>query len=742
MKNSKAIKIFVNMLLLLSTVLLCACSEEIPYKNAKNYNRFQKQTVELTPSAKDVHDMELLCANESQMIYMEWLLIEKEGTYDYNTRFYLYDYNTGKSRPIELEGLIQGATLYYACFYDENALVVSDRTRHTIYLYDENLHLIEKKELQDIKFPDGNNYLEESNIESLYCDDHYIYFTSYGSLYILDMELNGVYADERTGGGFTILPNKYKNTIFEFWGKFYTFDPNKKAIIPQKGYERLKDWDFGRIYEGDATYDCYFFDDNNTLSDTVWDNGLFGLKDGKIYQIFGFDEMDISTIRVCYGCGISDGEKGYRLICLSSDGKRLQIIHLTPSKKAMNYAADNGKKQVDFGCMYLSGQMQNVINDFNADSTEYKINIVNYLSKYDNYDEALLHFNMDILDGNKLDMICLYGLDPDTLMEKGLLQDLNEYFLSSKVVTKDDFTEAFLEIVTDETGKIYYLYPSYMITGFVSEDTIDFSDLTEKINLLKEDKLYFGECNSRMLLSNILRYSGKRYVDVENGEVHFKEKDFQSLLQLIKAQKSVSVEDVEANTMFCKGEAHAIQAEILNPYWYFYYEKIFGKNFHVTTPGYDGAVLWEQYNTLGVISSSKDKEGAYALFEYLFSPNVYSANFSYDGFPVLKTCWDNWETKILATEKYIDAYGQYHIPQNRTLGYAEGQCIIEVGSISESAVKQMREVTENAVYIEPLSYEYINIITEEADAYFMDQKSLEDTCDIIEQRMKMALAEQ
>ncbi len=280
---------------------------------------------------------------------------------------------------------------------------------------------------------------------------------------------------------------------------------------------------------------------------------------------------------------------------------------------------------------------------------------------------------------------------------------------------------------------------SYILSGMSSKEKIDFDDMEYMENLLGRDMVFNGlDCYS--ILHECLKYSGDKYIDLENGKSHVKEKPFRSRLQLLKKQKNLGIPATDSKSKYCSGEAISVDVQLLYPLVYLYYEELLGEGYQVSMSGTDGFVVDPNSTVLAMGKQDNRKEGVYDFLDFIYSPSVYERYFCYDGFPVLESGWDYWKA-ILTKDSFYDSAGQLVRAYDFEMGSNENKRIIKTGTYSLEQYEKMRMNINNAEYLKPLPQKYVDIVMEEAKMYFEGGKALDDTLDIIENKIYMCLEE-
>ena len=174
---------------------------------------------------------------------------------------------------------------------------------------------------------------------------------------------------------------------------------------------------------------------------------------------------------------------------------------------------------------------------------------------------------------------------------------------------------------------------------------------------------------------------------------------------------------------------------IMFPYYYQMYGYIFGDGMkNVVNNG--KPVLCPGPVNLAVCSKSDKKDGVYEFLNFVFDD---SNHYLITDFPALKINEEDWKDRLTATKNYINRYGNSVTVQNFQMNVGEFFC--EIPSLTEDEYASYEEFIHSAEYIEPMPDKYLDIIMEEADLYFTDKKSLDDTMKSIENRVNNALNE-
>ncbi len=717
---------------------LCACGG-VNIKADKDYNKYLKEEFCIEGN-DDVVKLDFLNLNDKEIIYQEYTRSTKNNN-EFIITFFIYDLDKGEKRKINIDSSI-GEIVHNASMIEEGNILLWG-WNDEIFIVDSEGKIMHQNSINSVlnEIMPEKDFGSTVSIYDIYAENDYIYIDVIADqeyLCILDYNLQGKLVEKGEWLFFTSrsdVPQLYNWT----GNQMYTYDVNKNVLNKNGIKLDSEEYVSANILPGDSYYDYYYYNFSRTYSPSESFYNLIGVKDQKMYKVFDFNNMNIKQEKVCINGIHEDGQGGFWIVSQPKEKKSIEILHLIEDNQVHDYTVTDERKSVVIGGIYFPSIMEYLVYDFNEESTDYRIELLNYAEKYGDYNDALTHFNIDILNGNVLDGISLYGLDIENLKDKGVLENLNTYFERDEV-DKDRFTKFFIDNITDKEGRINYIYPSYIVSGYGYSEVIDFDDLTRYQQLIERNKLFFGG-NREEILIHLLRYSGNKYIDIESKEIHIDTLSFKSLLKLLEKETNTTVSDVEPTIIYNRGEAETIEAKILYPTWYFYYEMLMGEDVKFSLPGTDGPIVDAMTFLLGVDARSDQKEGMYQFIDYMYSPAIYYNWFMYEGFPVMEFAWEEWKKILTSDEDYINCFGDLCIVADMKIGFREAQRIINKGEVTEEQFDEMRSVIESSTWVEPLPDKYIDIILEEANAYFAGQKELVETCRILEERLRNALDE-
>lgn len=715
-------------MILVLCLCLVGCSNKEVFK-AENYNCYNKSEVDIT-SMVGCPVFYQVAADKSRIIYQ--IVDVRDNGAERKAKLYSYDINKKEFTALELEKADElEQNFLYGCINNEGKLFIN--LENEILVYDKNFKFEKAVLLEESDFY-GKNLL------NFQCDDKYLYLTN-TSMQLLVLDYNMEVVLQEQNGVFSLCPNNSKQClILGVSGEtmsFYSIDGELKELVEIQGsafeQEEFDSMIGCTIIQGDSNYDFYYYD-NSLVAEEVT---LTGVKGGEFFKIFNFTQLGIYPNEV-YEVA-SDNQEGFVIVTSSTDsvnGTVCKMLTLEPVDKQMAEDEEGEKIEVHFAGVNISNEFEKAVFDFNASSDTYRITYKDYAAQEDDTENARKSLNLDIMKKDEIDGILFNGLRKSELSQKGILADLNGYLEASEVVSKESFETCAINAMTEEDGAIYSIYPEFTIWTIMSkeEDLTALGDYEEGLN---QGKAIFAQEDSISSLYGLLVYSGDTFLkkDAFVGE------EFKELLRLLKAQKDAHIvsEEDYGQMLIMEDRAVFLDEEISFTYTYMFYEKLFGDTLTCTNYGIHKPVLQPWMTEIGVMEDSEKKEGIYAFLDYMFTEENYVRYFGDVHFPVLKSIYEDRIKEMTAMEEYVDRFGNVVTPRDFEYGINDIEVVL--GRMTEEQEQGLNKLLADAVYVEPMKEEYLEIVAEEAEYYFDGKKSVDEVCRNIQNRMSNAISE-
>lgn len=411
-----------------------------------------------------------------------------------------------------------------------------------------------------------------------------------------------------------------------------------------------------------------------------------------------------------------------------------------PVTQTANDALDaNAENVITLGVITrYNDEIMKMTTRFNEEQTQYKVKVVQY-----GYDD----FIMDIMRKQGPDIFSMYDLAVDILAQKGILEDLTPYFVSSDVVNQEDILGSVWEAGTIG-GKMVRLIPYFDFEGILVEKgytnnggwTVeDYFALAQKY---PEGMINKDIADPANLFLNDLRATPELYIDWEAGTCSFDSSEFIELLEELKKYSKKTYDISPSGTpaeRLHKKEYLTWRVQVYtldNMGEYLHLKTMLGDEFELA--GYPG-VSDEPYYcmmyefALGMNSFSSKKEGIWAFFEYLFSKPI-QEEFAKGNFPARMDVLN----QTLHDAMHFELNGRRYFSYNSfTQEMEEGRL-----DFTEEDRQDILEMLDQVKRPDVMgSGDITYIILDELKLFFDGSKSAKDTAAIIQNRVQLYLDE-
>lgn len=479
------------------------------------------------------------------------------------------------------------------------------------------------------------------------------------------------------------------------------------------------------LMNGDEDYDFYYSDDN----------GVYGFTIAKKESIKLMDYV-ASDIPTDHTYGMIPISKDLIIAGIWNEEVNTQLIQYT--KVDPSEVVD--KTTIVFGGMYIDDDIKSAAIDFNQQSDRYRIEFKDYSDDED----PMMKMNTDMVAGNIPDILFIRPVFINQYVSKGILEDLIPYFDKDPELNTSDIIPALLEAMKID-GKLYYIAPDFGVNSMVgSADLVGtksgwtFDEFKALLKEQGEDVWPFSSNNKSWMLNDLLAGGMTDFVDWKTGECRFDSQDFRDILEICNSGTNEEPDNEnltsfpvliqQGKALFHRGDIRLDEIQV--------YEKMYGGD--VTFIGYpnekkEGSSFFIS-TPIGISAKSEVKEGAWEFIR-TFMTKEYQANVKRSwATPTRQDCFDMMIEAHMATKGYTDEFGQEIEPIDELHNYGDGWEVM-VGPSTQKEVDLYVELINNTKRVDAYDYKIMGIIDEETKAYFMGDKSLEDTVDIIQNRV-------
>jgi len=691
----------------------------------------------------------------------------------------------------------------YTYRYNPPADLAADDSMYNYYEQGENktglLHLdADGKELKRIEFnqtdENGNSFYVSNffvdNSGNVYLSDWqnvYIYDQDGNKKTTVDLSENGGELCELKAGVVGVCYYKNDEAKPEESGRvFQEIDPATGKLtgdtvkIPDSAYN---------FFPGDDVYDIYY-DYNGNIYGYKFDTDT---KD----KVIDWIECDINSNNLNSYSILPDG----RVIAFENsydDGMEKNTMQLIVMTR-VDAASVVNKTVLTFACMYLDWNMRDAIVKFNRASNTHRIVVRDY-SEYntdDDYTAGIQKLNTEMLSGKLPDMIDIntYSMPIEQYAAKGFLTDLYELIDADADLSREDFVQPVLKALESADGKLYQLPQTFAVDTAIAldkvvgeYDTWNLAAVKDAMTKLQDGATVFDVyCTKSDILSTCISRNIDAFVDWENGAAHFDSDEFKALLEFANSfPDTYDWENADEEDQDSAQNRMNAGKQLMSSFYVSSLEDILyqltgynGKVKFVGYPSEDGTSnhAFQIDGAIAISSTCADKTAAWNFMKQ-FLNEEYQSSYNIWSFPINQAAFDAKLKEMMTEEYQTDDNGNvmkddngnpiripkvtYYTDGNGTMtGYSTGNGGVAVMQASADGSVEMGENGEVNVYAmtqeqadEILGlinattavYGYdesiLNIISDEAAAYFAGEKSLDDTANMIQSRVNLYVAEQ
>lgn len=419
------------------------------------------------------------------------------------------------------------------------------------------------------------------------------------------------------------------------------------------------------------------------------------------------------------------------------------------------------KQQIVIGTLYNGSSLQSAAVQFNKSSDTYHITIRQYMD-YDNwsetsYSDAITRMNNDITSNNCPDLIDLSTLNISQFVSKGVFEDMGPYLDKSAVLDRDNMIESVMDAYTFD-GMLVAIPDGFSLRtiigsaaqvgtekGWTLEEMIAFSNEHPNVEL-------FDRESKASVLNSCLEYNMGTFVNWSDGTCNFDSQEFKDLLEFVA--HFPNPDDINWDNNISEPE-RIQKGEVLltNAYIYdleqmqLYIEMFQGDITAIGYPNADGSsgCILNVDSCYGIAAKSGVKDGAWAFIEsYLTRENT---NYRF-GFPNNQEELDRMVEEAITIKYITDENGDYILDENGdpiqeggSHGVGYGNWFYDYRKPTKEEVDMVLDLIQAAKPASSSNEQIMEIISEEAEAFFQNQKSVDEVTSIIQRRVKVYVDE-
>lgn len=326
------------------------------------------------------------------------------------------------------------------------------------------------------------------------------------------------------------------------------------------------------------------------------------------------------------------------------------------------------------------------------------------------------------------------------LKKKGLLENLKTYFAKDESIKEEDFLEKSMEFYANG-DKLYAIPNGIRISAMMGDSKAlgdrqkwSFEEYVVFVNNLSNRYAVTRVLTKQTMLRHFCLPYMNEFVDETAQSCDFKNNTFYVLLASAAIYSERELEDAEWPKVFEEmgsGEVSLIPIEIHDVTTYELWKGFFantGRIIGFPAKEGNGVYLKPTFQALAMTSTGKNPNAAWDFTKFVLT----SANNGYVAFPSYKPYFDEMLENARKTARRENTTGTASVG-NLTVGMVNAT-LEEIDFLEKCLLEGTVVQNENE--------EVLQIIGDEAEAYFNGQKAPEQVADLIEKRLKLYLAEQ
>lgn len=414
------------------------------------------------------------------------------------------------------------------------------------------------------------------------------------------------------------------------------------------------------------------------------------------------------------------------------------------------------KIAIVLACMYTDYDMRKRVVDFNKTNETYRIQIKDYqsYSTPEDYLAGYTQMNNDIIAGNIPDIMIVDSQMPiDSYIAKGLIADLNPLLENDPELNREDYLENILDTFSMD-GKLYVMVPSFQVSTIVGKTSIvgerdgwTMQEFKEVMAAQPEGTNSFSETTKEGMLYTALMMTKDEYIDADTGACYFDSQGFVELLEFVNEfPTEIDYSTWEDNNYWLEMQSayRENRTILLNRHFSTYHDfnrvekGEFGEDITIVgfpTESRNGNAIIPSLQ-LALSAKSGSQEGAWEFIRYYLT-DEYQENLDYQ-FPVKKTALEKLEQEAMERPYWEDEEGNKEYYDD-TYWINDVEVIIDPMTAEEAA--EFTEFLSSLTLVGAYDESMMEIVTEEAQAFFEGQKSAQEVADIIQSRMKIYVSE-
>lgn len=654
----------------------------------------------------------------------------------YVNEYYLGTYNleSGEKNQVKLDDAIAANNEWMQAF----AILDNGKICAVVEQYNEDTF----EENYMVKTFSSEGILENSFSLSDFSNSDYFYISNVGiSLkgdIVFTVEKEVVVCDSEGKLKFRAQAEDYIRTSLVDGDDVYVYAysyENEKGKVSKLNYNDKK-FDTISEFKNDINYAFLGKPGTLLLSGTNVVKQL-DIKTGEIKDLWNWFEVDGADINPMAMLENEDGSYSVLYLDWSNEHSSYEELNITYEK----VTPENKREVITYGCIYMDYRMREAISRFNKGNSKYRVIPVCYEEEY-GWEVAYEKYGMDVTAG-KFDIISADDVDYYSYAKNKAFLDLSPYYDKDGSFTEDKYFMNVLDAGIIE-GKRYLVIPAANIITMASRKEFvgDKTSITLKdvMDIRKKypDKAFLEYGSKASALYMFLLYSLDEFIDLEKGTCDFNKQEFIDLLEFANTfSDEMSFLDNPWENIR-KGDVVFTEMNISEFEDYQMSKALLGDTAQIVGMPSNSQTkhILVPTSMYAISSKSKNPDGAWEFLRSLLGEEYQNIQYS---MPILKSAFEEVAKGAMEIRGYYDEEGHFVETPHTTWG--NGNEEIEIYAASKEDVEAVRKMLESAVPYRFYDNKLLEIISEEVDPFFKNQKSATEVANIIQSRIRIYLAE-
>ena len=412
------------------------------------------------------------------------------------------------------------------------------------------------------------------------------------------------------------------------------------------------------------------------------------------------------------------------------------------------------------GAEYLDSNIKDAVVAYNRKSNDYRITLVDY-SQYNTEDDYTLstqQLDRDVISGNCPDIISLSSGHQDKYIAKGALADLSALLEKDDSISQDDLVAGALKAYTSD-GKLYGLPYCFSVQSMIASVKLvgdrtswTMADMAQVVDGLDDSVSVMQYTSQTEFLQQMVYQNMNQFVDYGKATCAFDSDDFKQLLAASTklptndelygddsdavgmsdqdTYQMLQSGDVLMNTAYISGDSYSMKE-----FYNIYNNKDFGL-LNIGYPTDEGSgVQVSVSGGLAISAKSKYTDAAWDFMKTLLTDDFQADQWN---FPVTKSALDKALAESMEKDFYTDENGEkVYYDQSTYIGDTE----YTLEPLTQEQVDDFKAMIDGASVAGNYDSDIMDIINEEAEAYFSGDKTADDVAALIQNRVSIYLGE-